>query len=60
MRQLGYEAEAASIVDSLVRAVRRHGLREYYDPLSGRGLGARRFATSALIVDLLSSASTRA
>ena len=59
MRQLGYEAAAASIVDSLVRAVRRHGLREY-DPLSGRGLGARRFATSALIVDLLSSASTRA
>ena len=52
MRQLGDEAEAARILDSLVRAIRRHGLREYYDPLTGRGLGVRRFAMSALIVDL--------
>jgi hypothetical protein len=40
-------------VDSLVRAVRRSGLREYYDPLTGDGLGARRFAMSALVLDLL-------
>jgi hypothetical protein len=40
-------------VDSLVRAVRRPGLRQYDDPLTGDGLGARRFAMSALVLDLL-------
>jgi hypothetical protein len=53
LRELGYGNEADHMVGSLVRAVRRYGLREYYDPLSGRGLGARGFAMSALIVDLL-------
>ena len=38
---------------ALLRAVRRSGLREYYDPLTGDGLGARRFAMSALVLDLL-------
>jgi Mannosylglycerate hydrolase MGH1-like glycoside hydrolase domain len=53
MRELGYTAAADKVVDSLARAVRRYGLREYYDALTGRGLGARRFSMSALIVDLL-------
>jgi hypothetical protein len=53
MRELGYTAEAEHVVESMVRAIRRHGLREYYDPLTGNGLGARGFAMSALIVDLL-------
>jgi glycogen debranching enzyme len=55
MRELGYTQAADHVVDSLVRAVRRHGLREYYDPLTGRGLGARKFAMSALIIDLVSA-----
>ncbi len=52
LRRLGYEREAARLVCGLLAAVRREGLREYYDPRSGRGLGARDFAWSALIAEL--------
>jgi hypothetical protein len=37
----------------LASAVSRAGLREYYDPYSGRGMGAVDFAWSALILDML-------
>ena len=53
MRRLGYEAEAARIVASLVTTTERDGFREYYDPLTGEGLGARNFGWSTLLVDLL-------
>jgi hypothetical protein len=32
--------------------VLRHGFREYYNPVTGRGLGARNFGWSTLLVDL--------
>jgi len=54
MRRLGYEADAARIVASLQAATERHGFREYYDPLTGEGLGARNFGWSTLLVDLVS------
>jgi hypothetical protein len=53
IRELGYEAEAARIVDGLADAAARDGFREYYHPLTGRGLGARGFAWSTLLIDLL-------
>ncbi len=53
MRELGYEAEAERVVVGLTRAVRAHGFREYYNPLTGRGLGARDFGFATLLVDLL-------
>jgi hypothetical protein len=53
LRRLGYAGEADRIVGALVAAVERHGFREYYNPLDGDGLGARRFGWSTLIVDLL-------
>jgi hypothetical protein len=49
---LGYADEAARIGAGLVAAVRRGGLREYYDPGSGQGLAARGFAMSALVADM--------
>ena len=52
MRRLGYEDEAARLAKGLIGAVRREGLREYYDPRTGRGLGAKDFAWSALIAEL--------
>ncbi len=53
MRELGYEHEAARVVASLAVATQRHGFREYYDPLTGAGLGARNFGWSTLLLDLL-------
>jgi hypothetical protein len=52
MRRLGYEREAARMAAGLIGAVEREGLREYYDPRDGRGLGAKDFAWSALIAEL--------
>lgn len=43
MRQLGYEREAARVIDSLALATAQHGFREYYNPLTGDGLGAHNF-----------------
>jgi hypothetical protein len=52
MRRLGYEAEAQQLADGVIGAVAREGLREYYDPGSGKGLGAVDFAWSALVAEL--------
>lgn len=52
LRRLGYRAEARRLADGLIGAVAREGLREYYDPRTGKGLGARDFAWSALIAEL--------
>jgi hypothetical protein len=52
MRRLGYEAEAQRLADGVIDAVAREGLREYYDPRSGKGLGAKDFAWSALVAEL--------
>lgn len=52
MRRFGYEQEAERMARGLTAAVEREGLREYYDPRDGKGLGARDFAWSALVAEL--------
>jgi len=52
MRRLGYLKEAERLAAGAIGAVARSGLREYYDPRDGSGLGARDFAWSALIAEL--------
>ncbi|HST68230.1 MAG TPA: hypothetical protein VLI94_01070 [Solirubrobacterales bacterium] len=52
LRRFGYEAEAERLAAGVIGAVAREGLREYYDPRSGKGLGAKDFAWSALIAEL--------
>ena len=52
LRRLGYPQEAERMATGLIGAVEREGLREYYDPRTGRGLGAKDFAWSALIAEL--------
>lgn len=52
MRRLGYETEAQHLADGVIAAVAREGLREYYDPRTGKGLGAVDFAWSALVAEL--------
>jgi hypothetical protein len=53
--ELGHRAAGDRIVESLARAATRHGFREYYDALTGRGHGAQGFGWSTLVVDLLES-----
>lgn len=50
--RLGYSEQARLLGMRLSDTVRAQGLREYYDPYSGRGMGAKEFAWSALITEL--------
>jgi hypothetical protein len=52
LRRLGYEAEAERLADGVIGAAVREGLREYYDPRNGKGLGAKDFAWSTLVAEL--------
>jgi hypothetical protein len=52
LRRLGYEKEARHLADGIIGTVAREGLREYYNPRTGKGLGARDFAWSALVAEL--------
>jgi hypothetical protein len=53
LRRFGYAAEADRILAACLELVERHGFREYYNPLNGEGLAARRFGWSTLLIDLL-------
>jgi glycogen debranching enzyme len=51
--RLGYGAEAGELAARIARAVRAAGLREYYDPYTGEGMGATDFSWSALVMELI-------
>ena len=50
--RLGYTAEAAELARRTAAAVRQGGLREYYDPYTGAGLGQRHFGWSTLVLEM--------
>ncbi len=52
MMRLGYVQEAERMAAPLGEVVQREGLREYYHPRTGEGLGARDFAWTSLAVEL--------
>jgi hypothetical protein len=51
--RLGYREHAAALADGATSAVLHSGLREFYGPYDGRGMGASHFAWSALVLELL-------
>jgi hypothetical protein len=51
--RLGYAAEANELARRIGNAVAAEGLREYYDPYTGNGMGASDFSWSALIMELI-------
>jgi hypothetical protein len=53
MVRLGYEQQAATLARGITETVTREGLREFYGPHDGRGMGAEDFAWSALALELL-------
>ena len=52
LMRLGYSEQAAELGRRVGGAVLGAGLREYYDPHTGRGMGAPSFAWSALAIEL--------
>jgi hypothetical protein len=53
LRRHGYVDLARAVEDRSAALVERGGFREYYDPISGEGFGARDFSWSALALDML-------
>jgi hypothetical protein len=51
--RLGYADEAEELAARVARAVGGAGLREYYDPFTGAGMGAHDFSWSALVMELV-------
>jgi hypothetical protein len=52
MIRLGYRDEAATMAGALSETIKREGLREYFHPRTGAGLGATDFAWTALAVEM--------
>lgn len=50
--RLGYREPAERLASSLGETVLREGLREYYDPYTGQGLGALDFGWTSLVLEL--------
>jgi glycogen debranching enzyme len=48
----GFDAHARRLRESLWRLIERSGFREYYDPFTGEGHGARDFTWSGLVIDM--------
>lgn len=53
LRRLGYDDQAEVLRDRLGATVAAAGLREYYDPYTGAGMGATDFAWSSLIMEII-------
>ncbi|HZO77942.1 MAG TPA: hypothetical protein VFB39_07855 [Solirubrobacteraceae bacterium] len=51
--RLGYDEQAQEMARRLAEAVSGAGLREYYDPFTGAGMGARSFTWSALVTEMV-------
>ena len=52
LKKRGYAGQAAKLRRSLWSCIEKSGFREYYDPLTGQGYGARDFTWSGLLVDM--------
>jgi glycogen debranching enzyme len=54
LRLQGFDSQAAELERTTLDLVAGSGMREYYDPLTGEGLGAHDFSwTAAAVIDIL-------
>jgi hypothetical protein len=51
--RLGYDEHARELAARIAAVVRDQGLREYYNPYSGEGMGAADFGWSSLVMELI-------
>lgn len=48
----GFSEEAQHLKDTVIKLIQTGGFREYYNPLTGEGYGAKRFTWSGLVLDM--------
>ena len=51
--RLGYSEQADELARRVASTIGSHGLHEYYDPYTGRGMGASEFAWSTLALEIV-------
>ncbi|MBI2549916.1 hypothetical protein HYV83_01925 [Candidatus Woesearchaeota archaeon] len=49
----GFKDVAEQLLQKTIAAIKKSGFREYYNPLTGEGLGAKDFSWSALVMDMI-------
>lgn len=49
----GLKSVAAELLEKTIAAVRKSGFREYYNPITGEGRGAKQFGWSTLVADMI-------
>ncbi|MHA6247473.1 amylo-alpha-1,6-glucosidase [Pontibacter sp. CAU 1760] len=49
----GYGQEAGKLLQSVKKLISNGGFREYYDPFTGKGHGAKAFTWSGLVLDMI-------
>lgn len=60
LKSYGFHEDAETLRGAIIDLVEEHGFYEYYNPMSGKGLGADNFSwTAALVIDLLSEKGER-
>ncbi|MGB7841657.1 MAG: hypothetical protein WBL21_02620 [Salinimicrobium sp.] len=50
-----YTKEAERLIDSVKSLIEKSGFREYYDPFTGEGHGAKNFTWCGLVLDMIRS-----
>jgi glycogen debranching enzyme len=53
LREHGFKKEAQLLVEKSVGLITKNGFREFFNPITGEGLGAQNFSWSTLVVDML-------
>jgi glycogen debranching enzyme len=51
LTRLGRDEEAVHLVDRTAELVRQSGFREYFNPLTGEGMGARKFGVATVVAE---------
>jgi hypothetical protein len=59
LQRLGYEAEGAHLAERTISLVRQSGFREYFNPLTGEGMGAKSFGVSTVAVECAAIAQSK-
>jgi glycogen debranching enzyme len=54
LKHHGFDKDAESMWNAFMQLIRKSGFHEYYNPFTGKGLGARNFSwTASLLLDIL-------
>lgn len=57
LMRYGYTAEAKSLTTTVLDLIDKSGFREYYDPHTGQGMGAKDFTWAGLVIDMIDAES---